>query len=84
MGLLNAPDSGNKLDTFEKMRQWKTWEKRTNGDRHTACSNKDMGVKKKDLDKDADYQCWCERKPKFVASKCADYGNDCLCNGLVF
>lgn len=30
-GYLNAPDSGNKLDTFDKMRQWKTWEKRTWG-----------------------------------------------------
>lgn len=83
-GYLNAPDTGNKLDTFDKMRQWKTWEKRVFKGQYTACNNKALKIKKKDLDKDADYQCFCERKPKNVPSKCADYGGDCLCNGLVF
>lgn len=83
-GLLNAPDTGNKLDTFEKMRNWKTWEKKTSGQQHTTCNALGLGIKKKDLDENADYQCYCERKPKNVPSKCAEYGGDCLCNGLVF
>ena len=83
-GLLNAPDSNNKLDTFDKMRQWKTWEKRVQKAQYTSCNHRSMGIKKKDIDQDKDYQCWCERKPKSVPAKCADYGGDCLCNGLVF
>jgi hypothetical protein len=83
-GLLNAPDSDKKLDTLEKMRQWKTFEKKTSWKVYTPCTNRAMGVKKKDLEKDAAYQCWCERRPKNVPSKCADYGGNCLCNGLVF
>lgn len=83
-GRLNAPDSGAKLDTFEKMRQWKTWERKVTNKQYTLCSNNAMGVKSKDLEKDTDYQCWCERKPKAVPAKCADYGGDCLCKGLVF
>lgn len=28
-------------------------------------------------------QCWCERKPQYMANRCADDGKDCLCNGRV-
>lgn len=28
-------------------------------------------------------QCWCERKPQYIPSICADDGADCLCNGEV-
>jgi len=83
-GLLNAPDTGNKLDTFDKMRQWKTWEIRTDKDQYTTCGHRAVGIKKDELKDGAAYQCWCERKPKNVPSKCAEYGGDCLCNGLVF
>lgn len=65
------------------MRQWKTFEAKTSGKVYSTCTPRTMGLKKKDLDK-ADYQCWCERRPKAVPAKCADYGGDCLCNGLVF
>lgn len=83
-GRLNAPDSGAKLDTFDKMRQWKTWETRTSGKQYTTCGHRALGIKKSELEDGAAYQCWCERKPKNVPSRCADYGGDCLCNGLVF
>lgn len=83
MGYLNAPDSGNKLDTLEKMREWKTFEKRSDGKSFLPCTATDMGLGPNELE-ERDYQCWCEPTPQPVPAKCADYGGDCLCNGLVF
>jgi hypothetical protein len=82
-GLLHAEDSGKELTTFDEMNQWKTLKKRTWRRNWSSCSRKTFG-KKNDWMEELDFQCWCERKPKNVPSLCAEYGGDCLCNGLVF
>lgn len=84
-GLLKSPASGADLGTLTDMRQWKTFETRTQGSEWTSCEHKSFGLPgRKDFMPDTDFQCWCERKPKPVPTYCADYGGDCLCSGLVF
>lgn len=54
------------------------------------CTAIGMGVNPSELndfkkgENDVGVQCWCEPEPAPIPSKCADYGGDCLCNGLVF
>jgi hypothetical protein len=50
---------------------------------YTTCDRKTFNLPDEFL-KDIDLQCYCERKPKVVPSLCAEYGGDCLCNGVVF
>ena len=52
MGLARAPDTGNELfnddgveyEEFKKMRQWKTWEKKSDGKSFVECTPLGMGV----------------------------------------
>jgi hypothetical protein len=37
MGYSKAPDSGNDLDTFEKMREWRTHDKKTDARMFSTC-----------------------------------------------
>lgn len=92
MGRRTAKDSGKELTTLDEMREWAVAAKRTNKANWSECSLKTFSRQEKkdafgDLKEpiaDDDFQCFCERKPKNVPSKCAEYGGDCLCNGLVF
>jgi hypothetical protein len=71
------------------MREFKTWERFSEGKSYVECTALGMGVNPSEVEDisgkdDAAVQCWCEPKPQPVPAKCADYGGDCLCNGLVF
>jgi len=65
------------------MRQWKTYEKRSNGLEWTTCSHTDFGLSE-DPAPEYKKQCFCEPEMKPVPTHCGDDGEDCLCNGLVF
>jgi hypothetical protein len=85
LGLANNPITGAEMDTFDKMRQFKTFEKRTYKGKWSECLPETFGLPHDFLhEHDVAMQCWCERKPRNVPTLCANYGGDCLCNGLVF
>jgi hypothetical protein len=50
MGLLRAPDTGTELKTLDKMREWKTWEKVSDGKTFISCSAIGFGIDNHDLD----------------------------------
>jgi len=49
MGLARAPDTQNKLDTIEKMREWKTWERKSDGKSYVECNAVGMTVDPSEL-----------------------------------
>lgn len=77
-GPTKRPDNGAEIKNFDDMRQWRTIAKET--DNWTMCSAQDFGS---DPWPNQEKQCWCEPKPQYEPSKCADEGEDCLCNGWV-
>jgi hypothetical protein len=82
-GLARAPDTGKDLNTLEKMREWKSWTKKSEGKQYVECTGIGMGVDQAEMG-NTEKQCFCEPKPQPVPAKCADYGGWCRCNGLVF
>lgn len=78
MGPLTRPDNGEEIKTFDDMRNWKTLTKET--DNWTMCSAKDFGS---DPWPDQQKQCWCEPRPEYEPTPCANEGEQCLCNGWV-
>lgn len=78
-GLATRPDTKTKIDTFEEMREWKTVSQET--DDWQSCSAIDFGS---DPMVGYDKQCFCEVKPEYEASRCADEGDECSCNGHVY
>ena len=61
------------------MRDFKTYIKVSEGG-WTWCDHNEFGT---DNYKDA-MQCYCEPTPQPVPTTCADDGQDCLCNGVVY
>jgi hypothetical protein len=82
-GQLQAPDNNSTLATFDEMREWETWAKRSEGYEWTTCKHDEFGLTE-EPNKGTQKQCWCEPTPKYIPSHCGDDGSDCLCNGLVF
>lgn len=73
------PDNGAKIDTFEEMREWRTLS--AESEDWQSCSAVEFGS---DPMPGTDKQCFCEIKPAYEANRCADEGDDCLCNGHVY
>lgn len=84
MGLVNANDTGKRIDTFDELRQYQFVQKKGENN-WLNCRSNDFGI---DINNDPfgeeQKQCWCEAKPQNVPTKCADDGGDCLCNGYVY
>lgn len=78
-GTATRPDNKAKIETFEEMREWKTVSQET--DDWQSCSAVDFGS---DPMPGFDKQCFCEVKPEYEASRCADEGDECGCNGHVY
>ena len=78
-GVATRPDNKAKIETFEEMREWKTVSQET--DDWQSCSAVDFGS---DPMPGFDKQCFCEVKPEYEASRCADEGDECGCNGHVY
>ena len=78
-GVSTRPDSMAPVETFDEMREWKTVSIETDG--WQSCSTNDFGT---DPMPGIDKQCFCEVKPAYEASRCADEGDDCTCNGHVY
>merc|ERR1712222_49302 len=78
-GVSTRPDNKAKIETFEEMREWKTVSQET--DDWQSCSAVDFGS---DPMPGFDKQCFCEVKPEYEASRCADEGDECGCNGHVY
>jgi hypothetical protein len=78
-GISVRPDNGAKIDTFEEMREWRTLS--AESDDWQTCSAIEFGT---DPMPGVDKQCFCEVKPAYEATRCADEGDDCLCNGHVY
>jgi len=75
-GATVAPDDKKPIDTWEKMREWKTLSKES--EEWMSCTDASFGG---DPWADQEKQCWCEDKPAYKPWKCADEGDECLCDG---
>jgi hypothetical protein len=93
MGYKNRPDNGAEITTFEGLREFAFLDRKMEGDVWSVCKHNTFWKKEKrtkfgenwkDFFETTPMQCWCERKPREVPSLCAEYGGDCLCNGLVY
>jgi len=78
-GAINDPLTGSRLETFDDMRLWASKSKEVND--WADCTGSEFGG---DTYKGKNEQCWCEPKPQEVPTRCAEDGDDCLCNGLVY
>lgn len=72
-------DTKAPIETFEEMREWKTVSQET--DDWQSCNAIDFGS---DPAPGMDKMCFCEVKPAYSASRCADEGDDCACSGHVY
>jgi hypothetical protein len=61
------------------MREWRTLS--ADSDDWQSCSAIEFGS---DPLPDVDKQCFCEVAAPYEATRCADEGDDCLCNGHVY
>ena len=78
-GVAVRPDTKGPVETFDEMREWKTVSQET--DDWQSCNAVDFGS---DPLPGLDKQCYCEVKPAYEASRCAEEGDDCACNGHVY
>ena len=78
-GVATRPDNGAKVETFDEMREWRTVS--AESEDWQSCSQIEFGS---DPMPDVDKQCYCEVQPTYEATRCADEGDDCLCNGHVY
>lgn len=78
-GLQARPDNGAKIEGFDELREWRTYS--AESDDWQACSSVEFGS---DPMPGAEKQCFCEVKPQEEASRCADEGDECICNGHVY
>lgn len=78
-GLATRPDNGAHIESFDEMREWRTLS--SESDDWQACSMVEFGS---DPLPGAEKQCFCEAKPQDEAVRCADEGDDCMCNGHVY
>lgn len=61
------------------MREWRTVG--AESDDWQSCSVVEFGT---DPMPGADKQCFCEVEPAYTATRCADEGDECICNGHVY
>lgn len=78
-GLAVRPDNEANIETFDEFREWRTIAIEKEG--WQTCSVAEFGA---DPGPGRPKQCWCELKPRYTPSRCADEGDDCLCNGHVY
>jgi len=78
-GLQTRPDNGAKIETFDEMREWRTIG--AESDDWQTCSVVEFGS---DPMPGVDKQCFCEVEPAYTATRCADEGDECICNGHVY
>ena len=81
MGPVKDQLSGSRLDTFNEMRNWKSVSKDTSKEDWTDCSVAAFGS---DPWPGQKKQCYCEVQPYDYPVRCADDGEDCMCNGNVY
>jgi hypothetical protein len=78
-GLAQRPDNNATISSFEEMREWRTVG--AESDDWQSCSVVEFGS---DPMPGVDKQCFCEVQPAYEARKCADEGDECICNGHVY
>jgi hypothetical protein len=83
IGLRDDPLTGESLDTFDKLRTWKTATRKASGQTEVTCTYNNFGLKE-DFFPDKEKRCWCEWEPKKYPHYCAAEGGDCMCKGNVF
>ena len=81
MGPVKDQLSGARLDTFDDMRHWKSVSRDTSKEDWTDCSVATFGS---DPWPGQKKQCFCEVQPYDYPVRCADDGEDCMCNGNVY
>jgi hypothetical protein len=74
-GATKRPDDKKPIETWEDLRQWKTLTKET--EEWQSCTDANFGS---DPWPDQEKQCWCENKPAYKPWKCAEEGEECLCD----
>lgn len=80
LGPLNRPDKlTEKITTFADLLIWKTAHKESQD--FSACTVEELGS---DPFPTGQKQCWCEPKPDYKPTRCADEGQECKCSGTVF
>lgn len=75
-GPTERPDDKKPITTWEELRHWKTYDK--SSDEWMSCTDAEFGG---DPFPEQEKQCWCEDKPAYKPWRCADEGDECLCNG---
>lgn len=75
-GATERPDDKKPVATFDELREWKTLSK--SSDEWMSCTDAEFGG---DPWPDQEKQCWCESKPAYKPWRCADEGEECLCEG---
>jgi hypothetical protein len=70
------PDDKKPITTWEELRHWKTMEKQS--DEWMSCTDAEFGG---DPFPEQEKQCWCEDKPAYKPHRCADEGDECVCEG---
>lgn len=83
IGLRDDPLTGAPLDTFDKLRTWKTATRSATGETEVTCTYNNFGLTE-DFFPDKEKRCWCEWQPQRLPHYCAADGGDCLCKGNVF
>lgn len=63
------------------MRIWKSWKKKSSGNDFLYCDTIEFGA---EHNPDIPMQCFCEPKIQEVPTTCANDGENCMCNGLVY
>jgi hypothetical protein len=69
------PDDKKPIDTWDKMREWKTVTKES--EEWMSCTDANFGS---DPWPEQQKQCWCENKPAYKPWKCAEEGDECMCD----
>jgi hypothetical protein len=75
-GATVRPDDKKPIDTWEDLRQWKTLTKES--EEWQSCTDANFGGV--DPWPEQEKQCWCENKPAYKPWKCAEEGEECLCD----
>jgi len=80
LGPLKRPDKADEeIAEFADLLIWRTAHKESQD--YSACTVEELGS---DPLPNAQKQCWCEPKPEYKPTRCADEGQDCKCSGTVF
>ena len=74
-GATKRPDDKKPIDSWDDLKQWKTLTKES--EEWMSCTDANFGS---DPWPEQEKQCWCENKPAYKPWKCADEGEECLCD----